>query len=407
MYIHRHAEDTVRELSKMFGAVLVAGPRQVGKTTMLGHLVGKSNSVSLDDGFELSMARTQSSTFFKEHIPPVFIDEIQKAPELFPRIKLQIDQSHKKGQFYLCGSQQFAMMKNVSESLTGRIGLVTLLGLSLREINLSNNKDVFLPTEEYLKKAMSHKISVSYDEVWERIYRGSLPEIVVNEKYNKEKFYAGYVTSYVERDVHEYLRIGDVVRFQRFMGAVAALSGQMLNLTALAREAGISQPTAEQWLSALIASNLVYLLRPYSNNLLKRVTRTPKLYFLDTGLASYLTHWPSADVLRNGAMGGAIFETFVVSEIVKSYYNQGVIDPPLYYYRDKEMREIDLLIEQGDSLYPLEIKKHVDPTTQDIRNFSVLDKVINRKRQPGGVICCYDRVAYLQDDDRVIPVTAL
>lgn len=407
MYIHRHAEDAVRELSRMFGAVLVAGPRQVGKTTMLEHLVGRADSVSLDDVFELNLAKNQSSTFFKEHTPPVFIDEIQKAPELFPKIKLMIDQGHKKAQFYMCGSQQFAMMKNVSESLTGRIGLLTLLGLSLREVNGSKNRGVFVPTEEYLRSFKSSKISMTYGAIWEHIYRGSLPEMVLNKDYKKELFYAGYVASYIERDVHEYLRIGDAVRFQRFMAAAAALSGQMLNLAALAREVGISQPTAEQWLSALIASNLVYLLRPYSGNLLKRVVKTPKLYFLDTGLASYLTHWPSADTLRNGAMGGAIFETFVVSEIVKSYFNQGIIDPPLYYYRDKEMREIDLLIEQGEFLYPLEIKKYADPTVQDIRNFAVLDKVSNKRRQPGGVICCYDRIAYLQGEDRVIPVAAI
>ncbi len=407
MYIHRHAEDVVRELSKMFGAILVAGPRQVGKTTMLEHLLGRADSVTLDDGFELDMARNQSATFFKEHVPPVFIDEIQKAPGLFSTIKLMIDRSKKKGQFYMCGSQQFAMMKNVSESLTGRIGLLTLLGLSLREINSSPNRAAFLPAERYFKAAKPHMGHMWYDEIWEHIYRGSLPEIVLNKSYNKEKFYAGYVASYLERDVHEYLRIGDALKFQRFMGAVAALSGQMLNLTALSREAGISQPTAEQWLSALIASNLVYLLRPYSGNMMKRVIKTPKLYFLDTGLASYLTHWPSAEVLRNGAMGGAFFETFVVSEIVKSYFNQGIVDPPLYYYRDKEKREIDLLIEQGDALYPLEIKKHADPTDQDIKNFSVLDKLADRRRMPGGVICCYDKLAYLQGDDRVIPVTAI
>ena len=407
MYINRHAERTVQELAQMFGAVLVAGPRQVGKTTMLARLTGGMNCATLDDPILRASAEEESGTFFKDNLPPVFVDEIQKAPALFEQIKLYLDRERKKGQFFLCGSQQFKVMKGVSESLAGRIGLVTLLGFSLRESHGIAFDVPFLPTEEYFSQRKMHTADISYDEVWNTIHRGSMPELQDNPDFNWQMFYGSYVRTYIERDVRELSEIGDTVKFTKFMVAAAASTGQLLNLSSLARDVGISQPTAERWLSILVASNLVYLLQPYFNNITKRAVKTPKLYFLDTGLAAYLTKWNTPDVLKNGAMAGAFFESFVVSEIVKSYYNRGILELPLYFYRDKDMNEIDLLIEENGILHPIEMKKHADPQKKDMEAFDLLDKIPNVKRGPGGVICLYDKLITLRGDDKIIPINFL
>lgn len=407
MYINRHAEKTVQELAQMFGAVLVVGSRQVGKTTMLAQLTGGMNCATLDDPILRASAEEESGTFFKDNPPPVFVDEIQKAPALFEQIKRFLDRDRKKGQFFLCGSQQFKMMKGVSESLAGRIGLVTLLGFSLRETHGIAFDAPFLPTEEFFSQRKLHAADISYDEVWDTIHRGSMPELQDNPDFNWQMFYGAYVRTYIERDVRELSEIGDTVKFTKFMVAAAASTGQLLNLSSLARDVGISQPTAERWLAILVASNLVYLLQPYFNNLTKRAVKTPKLYFLDTGLAAYLTRWNTPDVLKNGAMAGAFFESFVVSEIMKSYYNRGILDLPLYFYRDKDMNEIDLLIEENGILYPIEMKKHTDPQKKDVDAFDLLDKIPNVKRGPGGVICLYDKLITLRGEDKIIPVNFL
>ena len=406
-YIKRHAEATVNTLSKMFGAILVAGPRQVGKTTMLQHITEGMNYATLDDLIVRAAAQEQSGTFFKDNPPPVFVDEIQKAPELFSQIKMFIDREHKKGQFFMCGSQQFQMMKGVSESLSGRIGLLTLLGFSLRERYGVSNNTPFLPTDAYFDERKKQLANIPYEDVWKMIHRGSMPELCENPDFDWQMFYGAYVRTYIERDVRDLSEIGDTVKFTRFMTAAAASTGQLVNLASMARDVGISQPTAERWLSILVASNIVYLLKPYSNNITKRAVKTPKLYFLDTGLAAYLTRWNTPDVLKNGAMAGAFFESFVISEIIKSYYNKGIVEPPLYFYRDKDMNEIDLVIEENGTLYPLEMKKHADPQKKDMDAFDLLDKIPGIKRGPGGVICLYDRLITLKGNDSVIPINYL
>ena len=407
MYINRHSEKTVQELARMFGAVLVAGPRQVGKTTMLERLTDGMNYATLDDPILRASAEEESVTFFKDYPPPVFVDEIQKAPALFEQIKMLLDRERKKGQFFLCGSQQFRMMKGVSESLAGRIGLVTLLGFSLRESHGIAFDVPFLPTEEYFSQRKLNIANISYDEVWNTIHRGSMPELRDNPDFDWQMFYGAYVRTYIERDVRELSEIGDTVKFTKFMVAAAASTGQLLNLSSLARDVGISQPTAERWLSILVTSNLVYLLPPYSNNITKRAIKTPKLYFLDTGLAAYLTRWNTPEVLKNGAMAGALFESFVLSEIVKSYYNRGILELPLYFYRDKDGNEIDLLIEENGTLYPIEMKKHADPRKRDMEAFDLIDRIPGIKRGPGGVVCLYDKLITLRGEDRIIPVNFL
>lgn len=407
MYIQRHAEKTASKLAEMFGAILIAGPRQVGKTTMLEKLTDGITYVSLDDPIIKASAEEESGTFFKDNPPPVFVDEIQKAPALFNQIKLLLDRSHKKGQFFMCGSQQFKMMKGVSESLAGRIGLCTLLGFSLREAHAVECSLPFIPTEKYFSARKQNLADITYDEVWNTVQRGLMPELFINPNYSWQLYYSAYVRTYIERDVRELSEIGDTVKFTNFMIAAAASTGQLVNVASLARDVGISAPTAERWLSILVASNIVYLLQPYSNNVMKRAIKTPKLYFLDTGLAAYLTKWNSPEVLKTGAMAGAFFESFVISEIIKSYYNAGISDPPIYFYRDKDMNEIDLLIENNGTLYPIEIKKHADPQKSDAKAFKLIDSIPKVKKGQGGIVCLYDNLVTLTEGVKVIPIKYL
>ncbi|MCL2183654.1 MAG: ATP-binding protein [Chitinispirillia bacterium] len=396
----------VEKLAKMFGAVLVTGARQVGKTTLLKKAFPEVRYITLDDPVMLRAAVEESATFFRSAPPPVFVDEIQYAPQLFPQIKMLLDAGNKKGRFYLSGSQQFQMMKNVSETLAGRLGIVNLLGLSMREIRGSGFLEPFLPSDTYFKRRGA-AAPLSHDEIWDIIHRGGMPELCANTEFDRQMFYGAYVKTYIGRDVRDLTQVGDEIKFMRFMTVAAANTGQLLNLSSLARDVGVSVPTADRWLSVLAASGIVYLLRPYHNSIIKRAVKTPKLYFLDTGLAAYLTRWTTPDVLRNGAMAGAFFETFVVSEVIKSYSNAGVLEPPLFFYRDKDMREIDLLIEDGGVLHPVEIKKHADPKASDIAAFGVLDKIPGVRRGAGGAVCMYDALAPLKGGDMVIPVGLL
>jgi predicted AAA+ superfamily ATPase len=391
----------------MFGAVLVTGARQVGKTTLLQKIAGDTGYVTLDDNLQLMNAVEQTGTFFKDNPPPVFVDEVQRAPNLFPQIKMILDKEKKKGQFYLSGSQQFVMMKNVSESLAGRLGILNLPGLSLRELYGVSFLEPFLPSDEYFTKRQKDKADIPYADVWNIIHCGSYPELCANPDFDWQMFYAAYVRTYIERDVRDLAQVGDEVKFMRFMTVSASCTGQLLNVASLARDVGISQPTAERWLSILVASNLIILLSPYHNNVTKRAIKTPKLYFLDTGLAAYLTRWNTPEVLKNGAMAGTFFETFVISEIVKSYCNKGILDLPLYFYRDRDGNEIDLLIEDSGTLYPIEIKKHADPDKSDVAKFSILDSIKTMNRGQGGVVCLYDNLATLKGNDRVIPINLL
>ncbi|MDR0362149.1 MAG: ATP-binding protein [Planctomycetota bacterium] len=404
MYIKRHLQAALVKAEKMFGAILVTGSRQVGKTTLLRNAKPDLPYVTLDDPIMLSSAVSEPGTFFRATPPPLLVDEIQYAPQLFPHIKMSIDTEGRKGQFFLSGSQQYVMMKNVSESLAGRIGILNLYGLSLREIQGIDFNLPFHPDPDYLEARRASVAPLDYKTVWERIHQGAMPAMSAGEDMDWNLFYAAYVRTYLERDVRDLAQVGDEIKFLQFMTAAAALTGQLLNVASLARDAGVSQPTAERWLAILRASNLVYLLQPYHNNVIKRAVKTPKLYFLDTGLAAYLTRWNTPEVLQNGAMAGAFFETFVVAEILKSYANAGILDPALYFYRDKEQNEIDLLLYRDQTLFPIEIKKYADPKVDDVKAFAILDKLPGVKRGPGGLVCLYDTFLPLNGEDVIVPL---
>jgi predicted AAA+ superfamily ATPase len=415
MYIQRHIDESIKKAAAMFGAVLVTGARQVGKTTLLENSVPDILHISLDDPVKLQSAVSEGGTFLKDNPPPVCIDEIQYAPNLFPHIKMIIDKEKKRGLFFLSGSQaaqytfrrQFHMIKNASESLAGRIGILNLLPLSLREISKVNERRPFLPDDSFLSARKKTAPNIGYNDIWQLIQQGLMPQLKANPDDDWKMFYGAYVKTYIERDVRYLTQVGDEIKFMQFMTVLAASIGQLLNMASVAREIGISIPTVERWLSILTASNIVYLLRPYHNNIAKRTVKTPKLYFIDTGLAAYLTRWHNPEVLKNGAMAGAFFENFVIMEIVKSYANSGVLDLPFYFYRDKEMREIDLVIEDSGTLYPIEIKKTADPRKEDVSAFGVLDKIPHKQRGSGGVVCMYDSIVTLKGNDKIIPAWIL
>lgn len=382
MYIKRTLEEKIKELSEQFKVLLVVGARQVGKSTLLKHCDSKRNYVTLDDLKVRELAVNEPELFFERYSAPLIIDEIQYAPNLLSYLKLIVDNSEKRGQYWLTGSQQFHMMKNITESLAGRVGIIDLKGLSLKEID--NLKQIpFMPTEDFIKEMRNTSKSHSLNDIYTNIWKGSYPEIHVNKKIDWENFYKSYLRTYIERDIRDLNSVKNEMDFLKFLKVLASRTGQLLNYADIASEIGISIPTAKSWVSILVSSNIVYLLQPYYSNINKRIIKTPKIYFLDTGLCSYLTDWENPKVLESGAMSGAIFETFVISEIIKSY-EHNIKQPNIYYYRDKDKKEIDLIIDKNGKLYPVEIKKTANPNKDMIKNFNVIPE---EKMGEGAIVC--------------------
>lgn len=372
MYIKRALEGTIHKISKAFPVLLVTGPRQVGKTTLLRHLAETERTyVTLDDPDIRYLAKRDPALFMQRYTPPILIDEIQYAPELLPYIKMSVDGSRRKGDFWITGSQVFQLMKNVSESLAGRVGIVNLLGLSDAEIH-GYESEPFTTNPRRLAARLDACRERGLNEIYSRIFRGSMPELYGGENHDLETYYRSYVNTYLQRDIRDLAQVADEMDFFNFMTVAAAHTSKPVIYEELANAAGISAPTAKKWLSVLVSSHLVALVQPYHNNILKRVTKMPLMHFLDTGLAAYLLRWSSSETLERGAMSGAFFESYVFSEIYKSYTNAGK-EPPIFYYRDKEQKEIDLLIYQDGTLYPIEIKKSASPGKAAIKNFHVLN----------------------------------
>lgn len=336
----------------------------------------------------------------------MLIDEIQYAPELLPYIKMAVDKNREPGLFWLTGSQQFHLMQGVSESLAGRVGVVHLLGLSRREmLEQGSACRPFLPDPNEIQGRLGTGGKLMLKDLYRLIWRGAFPAMALCDAMNRDLFYGSYVQTYLQRDVRNLARVGDEPAFLRFLRAAAARTGQLLNLTDLARDGDIAVNTAKSWLSILQASGVVYLLEPYHTNVTKRLVKTPKLYILDTGLCVYLTEWSSPETLEAGAMSGAILETWIMGEILKSYWHNG-LRAPFYYYRDKDQREIDLLIVQDGTIYPLEIKKTASPGKEDVRHFQLLEK-LNMPLGQGGVVCLAEQSLPLTVSAQSIPVAAL
>lgn len=402
-YITRNLENVVNQVTKEYPVVLVTGPRQVGKTTMLQKLMEGTDRgyVTLDDLNERNIAKTDPELFIQLHKPPILIDEVQYAPELFTYIKIHVDKNREPGAFWLTGSQVFKLMKGVQESLAGRVAVLSLTSLSQAEI-CGGTMEPFTVDLEALSARGEDREEADARDIFERIYKGSMPAIVSGANSNSQIFYSSYLSTYIERDVKELSDAIDSLKFFRFITAVAARCGQMLNVADIARDADINQVQVKSWLGILETLGIIFYLHPYSNNLLKRLVKTPKLYFYDTGLVCYLTKWFSAENLESGAMNGAILENYVVAEIMKTYLNCGK-EPYLYYYRDKDAKEIDIVLEHDGVLNPIEIKKTSNPGTELVKVFELLDKS-SIPRSKGAVICMKPGIGVIDRDNYIVPV---
>jgi hypothetical protein len=400
--IKRTLTSAILEASASFKVVLLTGPRQVGKTTLLQEIQKDSRSyISLDDLTMRLAAQQDPASFIDRLSLPVLIDEVQYAPNLFPYIKMAVDKAKQPGLFWLTGSQQFDMMKNVAESLAGRVAILNLQGISLAEEQNRADDPPFLPDLALLKSRQKTAKPLTLPDAYFKIWRGSYPDVVTHNGQNWERFYDSYVTTYIQRDVREYLNIHDTAVFHKFMQIAAARTGQLINYADMARDVGVSEVTVKSWLQVLHASGIVYLLQPWFNNRAKRLVKTPKLYFMDTGLCTFLTGWLTPDVLERGAMSGALLETWVVSEIIKSYLHHGRT-PRVYFYRDKEKREIDLLIEENGKLYPIEVKKTASIQNAGFRGFDML-KDSAAETAHGGVVCFASALLPLSKEIDAIP----
>ena len=402
-YIKRGLETVVKAVTKEYPVVLVTGPRQVGKTTMLQKLMEGTEReyVSLDDFNERNIAKTDPELFLQLHKPPVLIDEVQYAPELFTYIKIHVDKHHNPGDFWLTGSQVFKLMRGVQESLAGRVAVLSMTSLSQAEISKGETEPFTIDLESLNQRSKSRE-EADTRGIFQRIFRGSMPAIISGAIGSSQIFYSSYLNTYIERDVRELSDAIDALKFHRFMVAAAARCGQMLNIADIARDADINQTQARNWLDILETLGIIFYLHPYSNNLLKRLVKTPKLYFYDTGLICYLTRWSTPETVESGAMNGAILENYVVSEIRKTYLGGGK-EPYMYYYRDKDAKEIDVVLEHDGVLDPIEIKKTSSPGTELTKVFALLDKS-STPRGKGAVICMKPVLSAIDRENYIVPV---
>ena len=401
MYIKRTLSKVIKEASETFPVVLITGPRQVGKTTIFERSKESSRLyVTLDDPQVRALAKNDPHLFLQTYKAPLLIDEIQYAPELFPYIKMAVDKVRQKGMFWLTGSQQFSLMTNVAESLAGRVAILELQGLSQAEISKRNCKP-FLPDT----LTWDNRTSLDVHALYEILLRGSYPELHANPKLNHRLFYASYLKTYIERDIRQLIQISDERRFITFVKTAAARTGCLLNYNDMAKEVEVSVNTIKSWVSVLETSGLIFLLPPYHNNIANRALKTPKLYFADTGLCCYLCGWETAKTLANGAMNGAMLETYVIAEIIKSYKHNGLY-ANVYFYRDRDKKEIDLLIERNGFFYPVEIKRSASPKIDDVKHFNLLSR-IGLPVGKGALICLYDQLIPLDNETLIVPVSYL
>ncbi len=401
MYIHRIMETKLKYLSEHFPVVMVCGARQVGKTTLLNQIKeerGEIRYVTLDYPRIRTLAREDPELFLQQYQTPLIIDEIQYATELLPYIKIRSDQKQQNGLYYLTGSQMFHMMKNVGESLAGRVGILSMYSLSRAEIE-GRQSIPFRP--DRIERTESND---TITDIFEKIYRGGMPKMITDRGLQPEDYFGAYMQTYLERDIRDLITIKDESKFLKFISCAAARTSQELNLADLAKDVEVDRKTADGWLSILVSSGLVYLLPPYSGNTIKRIIKRPKLYFMDTGLACYLTMWNNPRAMELSAMAGAMFDNYVVSEIIKGYVNQGIdVRSRLCYYRDNNGKEIDLMILENGILYPVEIKKSADPGKAALKNFTILNS-LSENIGEGAVICMTPMVIPLDEKNKLVPV---
>ena len=402
-YIHRHLERKFNHMSNFFKAVLVTGARQVGKTTMLRKLAAGQDRtyVTLDNRMARELAQSDPVLFFQTYKPPILIDEVQYAPQLFEQIKILCDESEDTGLFWLTGSQQYKMIRNVRETLAGRIGILTLYSLSQAEkagVVYHDTLDFSLACLQARQAKMPKNDVIN---VFEHIWRGGMPQVLEADAEQRQEYYNSYVDTYLMRDITELGGVTDTMRFGRFLTACAALVAEQLNYKTLADAADISQPTAKEWLRLLEGLGIIYLLAPYANNALKRLTKTPKLYFCDTGLAAHLSMWLTCETLMRGAASGHFFENYVVGELLRNY-SVSEAKATITYYRDSNAKEIDIFVEENNRIHPLEIKKSAAPDRREVKKFAVLQKT-TVETGAGGIICMCEEPIPIDAQNCFIP----
>lgn len=407
-YIDRAIEPLVSSVAAEYSVILVTGPRQVGKSTLLQHVLQQRGEtveqVTLDDLSNRQLAIEDPAMFFQIHRPPILVDEVQYAPNLFSEIKMMVDKGAPAGSFWLTGSQQFRLMELAGESLAGRAAILPLSSLTQKEVRQLSG-GAFSLDIDFWRKRQETASPLSISQLFDTIFKGSMPSIDSGKQANLPVFYSSYIQTYIERDVRRLLGSVDALQYADFMRATAARCSQLLNVASIAQDVGIRQEKAKAWLAVLEKSGIIFYLHPYSNNQLKRTVRAPKLYFHDCGLVAHLTRWSSPETLGAGAMAGAFVENFVVSEVYKSFLNTGV-EPPLYYYRDHDAKEIDLIIEENGVLHPIEIKKTASPNLGMIRSFKTLDKgsmPVGR----GAIVCAAQMFGALNANTLIIPAGLL
>lgn len=402
-YIKRDIEDKIIALSREYSCILITGPRQVGKTTVMKQLMDSDREyVTLDDLEERGLAKRDPAMFLQMHSTPIMIDEVQYAPELFSYIKIQIDNGAAPGTYWLTGSQAFKLMELAQESLAGRVAILHMPSLSQHEIYGAGDCTPFALELSSLKAREKTNAPADLAQMYERIWKGSMPGLVSGKFTDRDVFYSSYLQTYIDRDVKEQVQLADPLLFRDFVRAAACRAGQMLNVHDIAQDVGVSDDTAKRWLQVLEKSDVIFLLRPYSNNLLKRTVKTPKMYFFDTGLVAYLTRYSSPEILANGAINGAILENYVVSEVLKSYHNNAK-ECLLWYYRDSNSNEIDMVIESDGKLHPLEIKRSVNPGKELIGAFTHLDKA-SVPRGNGAILCMRPKLSAINSENYIVPI---
>lgn len=402
-YIKRDLEEKIITLSKEYSCILITGPRQVGKTTVLRHLMDDNREyVTLDDLEERSLAKRDPAMFLQIHSTPIMIDEVQYAPELFSYIKIAIDKGADPGTYWLTGSQAFKLMELAQESLAGRVAILHMSSLSQHEIWGSGDCVPFSLDLKTLKAREKTNVPADLNEIYERIWKGSMPGLISGKFSDRDVFYSSYLQTYIDRDVKDQVQLSDPLLFRDFVRAAACRAGQMLNVHDIAQDVGVSDDTAKRWLQVLEKSDVIFFLRPYSNNLLKRMVKTPKMYFFDTGLVAYLTRYSSPEILANGAINGAILENYAVAELIKSYHNNAK-ECLLWYYRDKSSNEIDLVLESDGMLHPLEIKRSVNPGSELLNAFQLLDKA-SVTRGNGAVLCMRQTLSAIDAENFIVPI---
>lgn len=404
MYIRREIEQTIDSMLRQFKVVLVTGARQVGKTTVLEERLGDRFSyVTMENPASYDLALSDAVLFFQSQDLPLIIDEVQRVPALFQTTKWVVDQSSEKGRIVLTGSQTYELMQGVSESLAGRIGILEMAGLSLRELAGGSRREGKYVPQLLKKRDVS---SPERLDLWATIQRGSMPQLVASD-IPWDRFWSSYVQAYLERDVRALINLKDERKFYNFMVAMAARSGQLLNASSIANDIDVDYKTVQAWTSILQASGIVRILYPFWPNTGKQLTKTPKVYFMDTGLVCHLTRWNTPDQLRNGAVAGHVFETFVVSEVLKSHMNAGANLRDVWFYRDSKKREIDLVIQDGRTLHPVEVKTNALVKKDAIKNFGCLEGMADYEVGFGHVICQTQEPYLLTENVEAVPVWAI